>query len=239
MTQLTTPTLAMLGTPHRRVVLAGATGLVGREILTLLLADENVAEVQVVGRRNPGVVHPKMAIHVVDFRQLPPIAEVDEVYLALGTTIRVAGSEAAFRAIDLDANLAVARAGLAAGARRVALVSAMNADAGSRFFYTRTKGELEQALARLSADALVIARPSLLLGDRQALNQAPRLAEKLATWVSRGVGPILPTGYRPVAAQAVARALVETLPTAQGTVVLSSGELNRIGHLSRPAQQGE
>src|SRR5581483_6669242 len=78
---------------------------------------------------------------------LPPLPPVDEVYLALGTTIKVAGSQAAFRAVDYDANLAVARAALAAGARRCGLVSAMGADAKSKVFYNRVKGELEEALA--------------------------------------------------------------------------------------------
>jgi uncharacterized protein YbjT (DUF2867 family) len=213
----------------RKVLLAGATGLVGREILRLLLRDKTVGEVQVLGRREPGVLHPKMSSRVVDFRQLPALAPVDEVFLALGTTIGVAGSRQAFRAVDFDANLAVAQAGMAAGARRVALVSVMNADATSRFFYTRTKGELEAALAGLPLEALVIARPSLLLGDRAALKQPPRLVEKLSIWVSRVIAPVLPRDYQPVGADAVARALLVTPPTAQGTVVLSSGELLRLG----------
>ena len=216
------------GARRRKVFLAGATGLVGREILRLLLADETVGGVVVLGRRDPGFVHPKMTVLVVDFRHLPALEPVDEVYLALGTTIAVAGSREAFRAVDLEANLAVAQAGVAAGARRIALVSVMNADAGSRFFYTRTKGELEAALARLPLAALVIAQPSLLLGDRKSLKQAPRFGETLAIRVSRVIGPILPFSYRPVGADAVARALVMTLPDARGTVVLSSGELVRV-----------
>ena len=214
---------------HRKVVLAGATGLVGRAILQLLLADTTVSDVLVLGRRHPGLFHPKMKVRFVDFRAVAPIYSVDEVYLALGTTIRVAGSAEAFRAIDLDANLAVARAGIAAGARRVASVSVMNANPGSRFFYTRTKGELEEALAQLNLAALVIAQPSLLLGDRKALKQAPRIGERLATWVSGIIGPVLPHDYRAVDADAVARALCATLPTANQIVVLQSGELSRIG----------
>jgi uncharacterized protein YbjT (DUF2867 family) len=148
----------------RAVALAGATGLVGRALLDGLLADTCVQEVHVLARRKPRVAHAKITCHIVDFAALPPLPPVDEVYLALGTTIKVAGSQAAFRAVDFDANLAVARAALAAGARRCGLVSAMGADATSSVFYNRVKGELEEALAQLSFDALVIARPSLLLG---------------------------------------------------------------------------
>jgi uncharacterized protein YbjT (DUF2867 family) len=209
----------------RNVCLAGATGLVGRAILEGLLADGSVAAVHALGRRGPGLSHPKLTPHVVDFAALPPLPPVDEVYLALGTTIKAAGSRAAFRAVDFDANLSVARAALAAGARRAGLVSAMGAQAKSRVFYNRVKGETEEALARLSFEGLVIARPSLLLGDREALGQPGRPAEKVATALSRLLGPLFPGNYRPVAAADVARALLESVPAARGRVVLPSGEL--------------
>ena len=98
---------------QRNVLLAGATGLVGSEILQALLIDPTVAEVHVLGRHASNVTHPKLQSHVVDFRQLPALPQVDEVHLALGTTIRVAGSQEAFRAVDFEANLAVAKAAIA------------------------------------------------------------------------------------------------------------------------------
>jgi uncharacterized protein YbjT (DUF2867 family) len=207
------------------VALAGATGLVGRAILEGLLADESVKAVHALGRREPGIIHPKLTTHVVDFAALAPLPPLDEVYLALGTTIKAAGSQAAFRAVDFDANLAVARAALAAGARRAGLVSAMGADAKSRIFYNRVKGELEDALAQLTFEGLVIARPSLLVGDREALGQPVRTAERVATIVSRLLGPLIPANYRPIAAADVARALLARVPTARGRVVLLSGEM--------------
>ena len=216
----------------RRVLLAGATGLVGLQILRLLLDDSSVGEVHVVGRRDPGLAHPKLTAHVVDFRRLPPIPQVDEVYLALGTTIRVAGSRQAFRAVDLDANLAVAEAGVAAGAKRVAVVSAVSANAQSRIFYNRIKGELEAALRRMPLDALVIAQPSMLLGDRAALKQPIRIGEKLGILISWIIEPLLPLDYRAVRADAVARALITTLPTARGVVVLPSSVLAQAGRLA-------
>lgn len=217
----------MNATPTRRVLLAGATGLVGGHLLQQLLADPGVSEAHVVGRRAPAIRHPMLKVHVVDFRRLPALPAVDEVYLALGTTIRQAGSQAAFRAIDLEANLAVARAAAAAGARRVGLVSAAGANARSTVFYSRVKGELEQALAELNLDTLVIARPSLLLGNRDGLGQPPRLGERLAMPLARLLAPVLPGAWRPVQALDVARALAVTTPRARGTVLLSSGELIR------------
>jgi uncharacterized protein YbjT (DUF2867 family) len=209
----------------RTVAVAGATGLVGREILRGLLADEAVAAVHALGRRRLELQHPRLTSHVVDFTSLPPLPALDEVYLALGTTIAVAGSQAAFRAIDFDANLAVARAAKATGARRVGLVSAMGADARSRIFYSRVKGELEEALSALGFEALVIARPSFLAGDREALGQPVRTGEKLALRVGALLRPLMPANYRAVAAIDVARALLARVPAAHGLEVLLSGAM--------------
>lgn len=209
----------------RRVLIAGASGLVGQHILQGLLTDASVSEVHALGRRGLETKHPKLTVHQVDFRALAPLPAVDEVYLALGTTIRDAGTQAAFRAVDFEANLAVAKAALAAGARRIALVSAAGANARSSVFYNRVKGELEEALSGLSVDALLIARPSLLLGDRLALGQKPRAAERVTAAVFRLLGPIIPPGLRPVEAWRVAQALTAGLLSARGHVVLSSAQI--------------
>lgn len=199
----------------------------GRAILQGLLADDSVAAVHALGRRPPGTQHPKLSAHTVDFRALPPLPPVDEVYLALGTTIKVAGSQAAFRAVDLDANLAVARAAKAAGARRLGLVSAMGADSQSSIFYNRVKGELEQALDGLNFEGLVIARPSFLAGDRESLGQPVRGGEKVALRISQWLRPLIPANIRSIAAEDVAGALLRTVPQAMGQRVLPSGEMQR------------
>lgn len=209
----------------RTVVLAGATGLVGRALLEGLLDDNSVAAVHALGRRAPAIADPKLAFHAVNFAALPRLPQAGEVYLALGTTIKVAGSQAAFRAVDFEANLAVARAALAAGARRCGLVSAMGADAKSRVFYSRVKGELEDALAELPFEGLVIARPSMLRGDRKALGQPERPLEQIFASLGKYLRPITPANYRPVAAAHVARALLAHVPAAEGRVVLLSGAM--------------
>jgi len=209
----------------RSVVLAGATGLVGREILQGLLKDDSIAVVHALGRRATDVRHPRLTSHVVDFAALPFLPPLDEVYLALGTTIKAAGSQAAFRAIDFDASLAVARAARSAGARRLGLVSALGADADSRIFYNRVKGELEDALEALGYDALVIARPSLLMGNRKALGQPPRAGERAGMCVNALLGPLIPASVRAIAASDVAQALLERVPAAKGLEVLSSGSM--------------
>jgi uncharacterized protein YbjT (DUF2867 family) len=209
----------------RTALVAGATGLVGREIVRGLLADASVASVHVLARRPVGITDAKLREHVVDFAALPALPACDEAYLALGTTIKVAGSQPAFRAVDFEANLAVARAAQAAGARRLGVVSAMGADPASGIFYSRVKGELEQALAALGFEALVIARPSMLAGNRGALGQPERHGEHMALAVSRWLKPLIPANYRSIAAQDVAAALLREVPRAQGREVLLSGAM--------------
>jgi uncharacterized protein YbjT (DUF2867 family) len=209
----------------RTVALAGATGLVGKEILRGLVADPSVGAIHVLGRRVLEALPAKVIPHAVDFSALPALPRVDEVFLALGTTIKVAGSQEAFRAVDFDANLAVARAALAAGARRAGLVSAMGASAKSGIFYSRVKGELEDALAALPFEGLVIVRPSVLAGDRGSLGQPERRGEKVALAISRLLGPLFPANYRSVAAADVARSLLTRVPAARGREIVLSGAM--------------
>ena len=218
----------------RTVLVAGASGLVGREILQGLLADASTAAVHTVGRRELRLEHPKLTQHIVDLKALPALPRVDEAFIALGTTIKVAGSQAAFRAVDFDAVVAVAKAAKAAGATRLGVVSAMGADARSSVFYNRVKGDTEAALSALGFETLVIARPSFLAGDREALGQPLRSGEALALNVSRWLAPLIPDNYRSIDARRVARALLNAVSATQGRRVLLSGEMQRQAIPSRP-----
>jgi uncharacterized protein YbjT (DUF2867 family) len=212
---------------QRTAILAGASGLVGREILRGLLADDTVAAVHTLGRRDLDARHPKLTQHRVDLAQVPPLPPADECYIALGTTIKVAGSQQAFRAVDHDAVVNVAKAARAAGAGKLGVVSAMGADARSSVFYSRVKGEMEEALAGLGFGTLVIARPSMLAGDRAALGQPVRGGEELALKVTRKLGWLIPANYRSIAAASVARALLAAVPSSTGKRVMPSGELRK------------
>ncbi|QWP79446.1 NAD-dependent epimerase/dehydratase family protein [Lysobacter sp. K5869] len=190
-----------------KLLLAGATGLVGSHVLRLALEDAAVERV-VAPTRRPLPAHPKLDAPLIDWDALPADAawwRVDAVVCALGTTMRTAGSREAFRQVDFDYPLAVARLARDAGARAYALNSALGADTGSRIFYNRVKGELELALADVGFESLTYVRPGLIEGERQE----SRPSEAAATVLLRAVGPLLPKRWRLNPAPRIARALLE------------------------------
>ncbi|HEX2778950.1 MAG TPA: oxidoreductase [Gemmatimonadaceae bacterium] len=208
------------------LLIAGATGLVGRECLALALADPAFERVVVIARKPAsGVASPKLDWRVADFRQLEmqrSAFEVDAILCALGTTIKVAGSQERFREVDHDYPLALARMGLAAGARHCLLVSALGADATSRIFYNRVKGETERDILALGFPRITIARPSLLLGEREEFRLGERVAQLFA-WA-------VPGKYRPIEARVVAKALIDAARGGgEGRRVLESSEMRGRG----------
>jgi uncharacterized protein YbjT (DUF2867 family) len=218
---------------HARVaVVAGATGMVGRAVLARLTADKTsaYAAVHTLGRRTPelpaGAPSARLVSHVSDSLLDARVPPADDIFIALGTTIAVAGSQQAFRAVDLDAVLALARSARSAGVRRLGVVSAMGADAGSKVFYNRVKGEMEQAVSALGFDTVVIARPSLLDGERASLGQPTRRSEQLALKVMRLLKPLIPRNYRAISGAQVANALVEAVQAGRpGVQILLSGQM--------------
>ena len=210
-------------------MVAGATGLVGQEILAALLADKRYLAVHCVGRRPPAVQHPKLQFHRVDFASstdLAALPKVDECYIALGTTIKAAGSQEAFRAVDLEAVEALALAARRAGATYLGVISAMGANGHSRVFYNRVKGEMELSVARMGYPSLVIARPSLIDGDRAALDQPGRAGEGIGLRLVRLLRPVIPSDYRAIKARDIAHALIRAVQSSTpGVVTLMSGDM--------------
>ena len=212
----------------RVALVAGATGLVGREVLAALLTDKRYAAVLAIGRRQLVEQHPKLVSIKADFAHLKALPPVDDVYIALGTTIKMAGSRLAFRAVDFEAVLSVAKAARKAGATRLGVVSAMGADARSSIFYNRVKGEMEQALAGEGFQSLVITRPSMLDGNRAALAQPTRLGERVGIALMSVLKPVIPVNYRAVRASDVARVLVAAVLEGQlGQRLIFSGQMQR------------
>ena len=203
------------------VMLVGATGLVGQQVLQKALASERVRRVVALTRRALPP-HPKLINPVVDFDRLPddaPWWAVDAVVCTLGTTLKVAGSQAAFYRVDHDLPLRVAQLALRHGAQAYALNSALGADPRSRVFYSRTKGELERDLRALGYPSLTLVRPGLIGGERHE----SRPAEQIGVRVSQWLRPLLPPRYRLVPAERIAHHLLQAaLAGAPGCNVLSS-----------------
>jgi uncharacterized protein YbjT (DUF2867 family) len=222
-----------IGKRRRVAVVAGATGLVGRELVDALLADSAVGAVHALVREHNAELGKRNGItqHVVDYRQpIVGLPQADDAFCCLGTTIKAAGSREAFRAVDFDAALAFARAARECGATRLGLVSALGADASSPVFYNRVKGELEQAVKTLGFDAVLLARPSLLLGDRAALGQPTRHGERIAAALTAPLGWLMPRSVRPIAARTVALGLLRAVQQCdRGVYTVPSHELQLLG----------
>jgi uncharacterized protein YbjT (DUF2867 family) len=210
---------------QRTALIAGASGLVGGECLQRLLASAAYSTVAIVTRRSLGDAarHPKVCEVVVDFDRLDSVkAELcaDHVFCALGTTIRKAGSRAKFRQVDLEYPRRLAQLTRANGARHLSLVSALGASSKSSVFYSRVKGELEDALRAMGWPGLCLLRPSVIAGERQE----SRPLERMGEWLLR----FGPSTYRPVAAGRIAAAMLATAQREpRGVTILESREIPR------------
>ena len=209
--------------PPLRLLLLGATGAVGREVLAQALADSRVGEVIAPTRRELAA-HARLRNPITDFAQRDAAApwwQADAVVCALGTTIKVAGSQAAFAAVDRDLVIDTARLARQAGATRLALNSSLGAS-GQGNFYLRTKAQAEEGVRALGYPSLTIVRPSLIAAERETV----RPGEVAGLWVSRVLGPLVPRRYRPVAAARIASTLLEAaLQGAPGEHVIESERL--------------
>lgn len=191
-----------------RVAFAGASGAVGRHLASWLCTEPSVAAVYAWQRRETPAPCPKW--HRLPFVEGALQAPVDAFACSLGTTLKAAGSKAAFRAVDVDAVLARARDAHAAGARVAVVVSAVGASSSATAFYSRCKGEAEAALATIGFDTLHLLRPSLLLASRAETRPAEALGQRLTPWLS----PLMIGGlarYRPVRAEEVAARMAHGL----------------------------
>lgn len=207
----------------QHIVIAGATGLTGEHLLDRLLSEPTVARVLAPTRR-PLASHPHLENPIGELDQLLTklTGPVDTAFCCLGSTIKQAGSQEAFRAIDHDLVLAFARRARELGARHLVVISALGANSQSSVFYNRVKGETEEALKAMGWPQLTIARPSLLLGARREFRLGERLAAPLLRW--------LPGKYRGIDACTLARALWRlALEEQNGVRVIESADLRRLG----------
>jgi uncharacterized protein YbjT (DUF2867 family) len=190
----------------KRALLVGATGLIGKQLLDLLLGDSNYDRVRVVTRAPLSVTHAKLEVAILNFDELDgqsDFFDVEEVFCCLGTTIRKAKTQEAFRKVDYEYPLQIARLAHQQGASQFLVVSALGANAKSSIFYNRVKGELEDALSHVGYKSLHIFRPSLLLGPRTEA----RSGEDAAKIFYHVFGFLFPAKYKAIDSAKVARAM--------------------------------
>jgi uncharacterized protein YbjT (DUF2867 family) len=192
---------------QRKALLLGATGLTGGFLLDELLNSEVYSEVTIYVRSSTGKIHPKLVEQLVDFNTLQTWVEADDIFCCLGATIKTVKTKEAFANVDLLAPLHIAKLQLAAGSKRFLVMSAAGADAKSKVFYNKIKGQLEAGLKKLNYPSLYIFQPSFILGERKQR----RKLEEFGISIAKFVSPILSgkfKKYLPVTANAIAKSML-------------------------------
>lgn len=229
------------------VAVFGASGLTGGELLKILLADQKVSEVRAPVRKPLGIVHPKLRESVIAFDDASALQAMvggcETVYVAIGTTNRkVDGDKLAYRRVDFDIPVEVAKACVAMGVYGIALVSSVGADPDNQYnFYIKLKGVTEETVSEQGVPQTVIVRPSVLLGRRNESRPGERIAQVVMPWVS-GLLSGRYRKYRAIRSEDVARAMVmasRTLP--KGIHVLEHAEMMDLskGHLAESEGDGD
>ena len=214
----------------RIALIVGASGLVGSELLKLLLEAPDYTQVIALLRRPLELQHAKLQQQLVNFDSLEesesPLPSIDSVFCCLGSTLKAAGSRAACYRVDHDYVLNSARLGLAQGARHFLMVSSMGADARSPFAYMRTKGETERDLEQLGYAFLTILRPAYLVGSRSQSRPLEEAYGRLMQWLA----PVTPAAFRPLSAKKVAQTMLRQASQATpGVHVISSARMQHPG----------
>jgi uncharacterized protein YbjT (DUF2867 family) len=216
------------------VALAGSTGLIGSLLLEKMVRDRRITKIKALSRRPLSVSSDKVENILLELDRLPHEAQrlrADVFVCCLGTTIKTAGSEEAFRKVDYEYVLEFARAAQACNAKKFLVVSALGANPDSRVFYNRVKGEMEQDLQSLNLFALDIFQPSLLLGARNESRPGEAWAQRLSPLFTKAlIGPL--KKYRPIQAEDVAQALLHRVHvTSRGLRVFTSEDIQKLAAL--------
>lgn len=191
----------------KTAIVAGTTGLIGSQLLELLLEDDSYQEVIALSRNPLQTLHQKLRNLVVDFDRLGEYSaqlKADDVFCCLGTTMRKAGSRKAFLKVDFEYPLSLAKITCTQGARQFLVVTSLGSDKNSTVFYSRVKGEVEEALQEVKFESLHIFRPSLLLGPRKD----ERVGESIGKSVMKVMGFLIPKKYKAIDSMKVARAML-------------------------------
>jgi len=214
---------------NKTALIAGASGLTGGYLLNLLLESPEYSTVIAYVRKSSGLTHPKLKEMLVDWETLQEPVAAEDVFCCLGTTIKKAGSQEAFRRVDYDYPLQLAQLQFRGGSQQFLLVSAMGADAESSIFYSRIKGELENALQSIGYNSLHIFRPSFIAGPRKESRPGEKIGLAIFSLLAPlFIGPL--KKYAPIQAEHIARAMLRTAQKNEpGMRVYDSADTNELG----------
>jgi uncharacterized protein YbjT (DUF2867 family) len=211
----------------KTALIAGASGLIGRELIQRLITADHYQLIYLISRRKSGLVHEKIRELVIDFEKIDQLSfevPVDDLFCTLGTTMKQAGSREKFKKVDYEYIVAFARLGKSIGASKFLVISSMGANPKSSVFYSHIKGLTEEALINIGFNELVILRPSLLLGERSEI----RFAEKLSGIFMKILNILIPDNYKAVQAEKVAEFMLKmALKPNVPVSVIKSGEILR------------
>lgn len=211
----------------RTALLAGSTGLIGKQLLELLLDDPHYTVVKAISRKPLAIQHAKLQNIVADLDTLTKHHDqlkAGDVFCCLGTTIKQAGSQAAFRKVDFEYPLELGKLTKNQGATQYLLITALGSDPKSGIFYNQVKGEIEQAIDAVGFDSYHIFRPSLLLGERTE----KRAGEGAATVVYKALGFLIPLKYKAIDSIKVAKAMLHfAKQNSKGKFIHESKELQQ------------
>jgi len=211
----------------KTAVVAGASGLIGKELVQKLINSDHYRRIYVLSRKKSGLVNNKIVELVIDFEKMDQLKfdePVDDVFCTLGTTMKQAGSRENFKKVDYEYVVALANLGKLSGASKFLVVSAMGANSKSAVFYNKVKGMTEERLISIGVNQLVIFRPSLLLGDRPE----KRFAERLSGFFMIAFNFLIPDNYKAIQAEKVADCMLKmALKSTEKVLIVKSGEMLR------------
>jgi uncharacterized protein YbjT (DUF2867 family) len=206
----------------KKALVIGATGLIGQQLIDLLLQDENYSVIAFIRTALP-IQHERLLQVPFNFdNPNDDVIKADEIFCCLGTTIKVAGSQQAFYKVDFEYVLDIAKRAYLSGVKKFALVSSMGANKNSTIFYSKTKGAIEEAVTGIGYESLFIFRPSLLLGKRTAFRTVERIAQSFFNFFSI----LIPKKYKAIQARQVAKAMTVCMNTGdKGVHILESDKI--------------
>ena len=195
----------------KTALIIGSTGLIGSELLNLLLESSHYTKVITFVKRDTGIKHPKLTQHIIDFDKPETYKELvvgDDFFCTIGTTIKKAGSQKAFRKVDFEYPRQFAAFALQNRVKQFLIISSLGADANSGNFYLKTKGEIQDFLKDCNFESVAVLQPSLLLGNRTEF----RLGEKVGAFFMKSLSFLFLGNlkkYKPIEGKTVAKALLK------------------------------